>query len=133
MATSKPRITVTLDPAVYSTLQGLSDLQGCSMSSIVSDLLVLVDPVQRQVLETMRRALKLQGSARSDFVVQMEKAQAQAEAMAAPIFASLEGFASGTQPPHSNTGVTSLNPPTGEEPKKPRKARSRHLPAGAKQ
>ena len=48
MATTKPRITVTLDEGVYETLKGLSDLQGVSMSSIVSELLRTVDPVQRK-------------------------------------------------------------------------------------
>lgn len=132
MATAKPRITVTLDQEVYETLQGLSELQGVSMSSIVVDLLRLVDPVQRKVLDTMRRALALQGEARADLASQLEQAQAQAEAMTLPLFEALEGFGAATQPPHSNTGVTSPNPPAESDPKKPQDALSRASRRGSK-
>lgn len=132
MATAKPRITVTLDQEVYETLHGLSELQGVSMSSIVVDLLRLVDPVQRKVLDTMRRALALQGEARADLASQLEQAQAQAEAMTLPLFEALEGFAAGGQPPHSNTGVTSPNPPAESDHKKPQKALSRASRRGSK-
>jgi len=106
MATSKPRITITLDPSVHYTLRQLSELQGVSMSSIVSDLLVTVDPVQRRVVETMRFALSLQENARADFASQLERAQEQTAASALPLFELLGGCAPTTLPPHSNTGVT---------------------------
>lgn len=129
MATTKPRITVTLEQDVYDTLHGLSELQGVSMSSIVSELLTMVDPVQRKVLETMRRALALQGSARADFAAQLEQAQEQAEAMALPLFEALEGFAGGSVPPHSNTGVTHPNHQTEHVPEKAAKPRKSRAPA----
>lgn len=106
MATSKPRITVTIDPAVHETLRQLSELQGVSMSSIVSDLLVTIDPVQRRVVQSLRFALSLQKNARADFASQLEAAQEQAAASALPLFELLGGCAHPTQPPHSNTGVT---------------------------
>lgn len=109
MATAKPRITITLDQGVYDTLRGLSELQGVSMSSIVAELVTLIDPVQKQVLETMRKALALQGSAKADFVAQLEQAQAAADAAAAPLLGLLGAYFEGTQPPHSNTGVTHPN------------------------
>jgi hypothetical protein len=115
MATTKPRITVTLDEGVYETLKGLSELQGVSMSSIVSELLSTVDPVQRKVLQAMRHAFALQGSAREDFAAQLDRANDQAEAMALPLFEALDGFAEWSQPPHSNTGVTHPNPPTSSD------------------
>ena len=124
MATTKPRITVTLDEGVYATLKGLSDLQGVSMSSIVSELLRTVDPVQRKVLQAMRHALALQGSARADFAAQLDRASDEAEAIAMPLFEALEGFAEWSQPPHSNTGVTHPNPPTSSDEEKPFKPSS---------
>jgi len=125
MATAKPRITITLDQGVYDTLRGLSELQGVSMSSIVAELVTLIDPVQKQVLETMRRALALQGSAKADFVAQLEQAQVAADAAAAPLLGLLGAYFEGTQPPHSNTGVTHPNHQTEHAPKKPAKVRSR--------
>ncbi len=117
MATTKPRITVTLDEGVYETLRGLSDLQGVSMSSIVAELLRTVDPVQRKVLKAMRHALALQGSARADFAAQLDRANDEAEAIAMPLFEALEGFAEWSQPPHSNTGVTTQDKQAKRAPK----------------
>jgi len=129
MATTKPRITVTLDEGVYETLKGLSDLQGVSMSSIVSELLRTVDPVQRKVLKAMRHAIALQGSARTDFAAQLDRASDEAEAIAMPLFEALEGFAEWSQPPHSNTGVTTQNQQAECSPKNPAKPYKSSLPA----
>jgi len=125
MATTKPRITITLDQSVYDTLRGLSELQGVSMSSIVAELVTLIDPVQKQVLETMRRALALQGSAKADFVAQLEQAQVAADAAAAPLLGLLGAYFEGTQPPHSNTGVTHPNHQAEHVTKKTAKPRPR--------
>jgi len=108
MATTKPRITVTLDPAVHETLKGLAELQGVSMSSIVSDLLLTVEPVQRRVLNTLRHAFILQGNARTDFADQLERAQEKVASLALPLLESLDSLSGSSLPPHSNTGVTNF-------------------------
>lgn len=59
MPTKKPRLMVTLDPAVYETLARLAELQGCSRSRVVSDLLESIHPpLQRTValLDAAREA-----------------------------------------------------------------------------
>jgi hypothetical protein len=47
MATTKPRVNVTLDPASYRELEALADKHGCSLSeqvrSMVLDMLELLE------------------------------------------------------------------------------------------
>lgn len=50
MATTKPRITISLDPNVYATLRRMSELGGQPMAGIVSELLESVhEPLMRTV------------------------------------------------------------------------------------
>lgn len=51
MSTTKPRITITLEPKVYELLRRLSAVNGHSMSSIVTEFLeVAVPPMERMVV-----------------------------------------------------------------------------------
>lgn len=125
LATTKPRITITLEPEVYETLAGLAEVQGRPMSSIVSELLTMADPVQRKVLEALRNVSTLQAESKAAIASQLDHAQEQVEATMGPLLALLEGFASASQPPHSNTGVTTPNPPATPNQKNPAKRRSR--------
>jgi len=125
LATTKPRITITADQDVYDTLRELAELQGRSMSSLVSDLLTLSNPVQQRVLAALRHATSLQAEAQADLVDQLERAQGEAEAMIRPLLGLLEGFGAAAQPPHSNTGVTHPNHQTEHVTKKTAKPRPR--------
>lgn len=125
MATSKPRITVTLDDSVYQTLHALAALQGCSMSSIVSDLLLVVNPVQVQVLKSLQKVASLQGDLREGLVDDLCSAMVRAESAAMPLFEVLSSIQNEGQPPHSNTGVTFPDTPPAEQAKKPENQRSR--------
>jgi hypothetical protein len=50
MPTNKPRVMVTLDPAVYETLSRFAELQGSSRSRVVAELLESIHPpLQRTV------------------------------------------------------------------------------------
>lgn len=124
MATSKPRITLTMAPDLYALYRELAELQGRSMSAIIVDLLDATSPVQQQVLEALRRALSVQEEGRADMLASLEKAQSKAEAMLSPTMAIFDEFLTGL-PPHSNTGVTTPNPPTPPNQKNPAKRRSR--------
>lgn len=104
MATSKPRITVTLEPEVYDTLRSLAEVQGRSMSSIVSEFLTLAHPVQMKVLNAIRGVLSLQKQSAEDLVHQLEKGHQDAEAALVPLLKLLDQI--GGLPPPSNTGVT---------------------------
>jgi len=113
-----------MEPELYALYRDLAGLQGRSMSAIIVDLLDATSPVQQQVLEALRRVLSVQEEGRSEMLASLEKAQAKAEeavSVSQLIFADfLE-----SQPPHSNTGVTTPNPPTPPNQKNPAKRRSR--------
>ncbi len=124
MATQKPRITVTLDQDVYDTIRGLSEVQGVTMSGLVSEFLTMVNPVQQRVLRACQKAQALNAESKVSMVSSLESGEAQLTEMLGPLLALMDQFADG-QPPHSNTGVTTSNPPTPPNQKNPSKRRSR--------
>lgn len=124
MATTKPRITVTLDQDVYETIRGLSEAQGCTMSGLVSELLTMVNPVQQRVLRAVRKAQALSAESKAGMVANMEQAELQMSELVTPLLALLDAVSEG-QPPHSNTGVTHPNPPTRSNGETPTKAKPR--------
>lgn len=120
MATTKPRITVTLEADVYETVKGMAEAQGCSMSAVVSELLTAVNPTQKRVLKAVRRAAaSLTAKQREETVQQLERAEQQISLALEPLTGLLDEVGAAPQPPHSNTGVTTPNPPTRTDPKKP--------------
>lgn len=58
MATTKPRITITLEPNQYAVLERLSGLQKQSMSGIVTDLLSEVTPMLEKAADAMEAAMR---------------------------------------------------------------------------
>lgn len=124
MATTKPRITVTLPQEVYETIKGLSEAQGCSMSALISDFLEMVNPVQQRVLKAVRKAQILDAESKVGLVASLEQGEAQLTQMLAPMMDILDQLVE-AQPPHSNTGVTTPNPPTTPTIKNPEKGRPR--------
>ncbi|MBM2637971.1 MULTISPECIES: hypothetical protein [Gammaproteobacteria] len=124
MATQKPRITITLEQDVYDTIKGLSEAQGCTMSGLVSEFLTMVNPVQQRVLQAVKKARALSVESKADMVASLEAGEAQLTQMIGPLLALMDQIAEG-QPPHSNTGVTTPNPPTPPNQKNPAKRRSR--------
>ena len=127
MATTKPRITLTMDQELYSLYRDLAEAQGRSMSAIIVDLLDATAPVQQQVLQALRRALSVQEEGRADMLASLEKAQATAEGMLSPAMGIFDEFLS-SLPPHSNTGVTPPYPPTPPTQEIPAKRHSRAVP-----
>lgn len=118
MATSKPRITVTLGQDVYDTIKGLSEAQGCTMSGLISDFLSMVNPVQQRVLRAVKKAQALDVESKAGMVASLEASEAQLTEMLGPLLALMDQVAEG-QPPHSNTGVTHSNPPVATDKEKP--------------
>lgn len=124
MATQKPRITVTLDQDVYDTIRGLSDVQGVTMSGLVSEFLTMVNPIQQRVLRACQKAQALNAESKASMVSSLESGEAQLTEMLGPLLALMDQLAD-EQPPHSNTGVTNAKDTTQGENKTPRKARPR--------
>jgi len=116
MATSKPRITVTLEPDVYETIRGLAEAQGCTMSGLVSEFLSMVHPVQQRVLRAVRKAQALSVESKAGMVSSLEQAEAQMTETLGPLLALMDRIAEG-QPPHSNTGVTTQDKQAKRAPK----------------
>jgi len=109
---------------LHALYRDLADIQGRSMSAIIVDLLDATAPVQKQVLQALRHALSVQEEGRADMLASLEKAQEKAESMFAPAMGIFDEFLT-SLPPHSNTGVTTPNPPTPPNQKNPAKRRSR--------
>lgn len=124
MATQKPRITITLNQDVYDTIRGLSDVQGVTMSGLVSEFLTMVNPIQQRVLRACKKVQVLNAESKASMVSSLELGEAQLTEMLGPLLALMDQLAEG-QPPHSNTGVTNSNDTTQGENKTPRKARPR--------
>lgn len=143
MATDKPRITITLDPHVYEVLTTLSQLQGSPKARIVSELLESVVPVFERTCYVLQLAQKAQSGVNQDIRESLERSEAKIQAMMNDAMGQFDIFAESltdpytgadeserkagraappesgsatTQPPHSNTGVT-----TGDKPKTPNK------------
>jgi len=85
MATTKPRVSVTLDPEMYAALRELADMNGESMSAVIGGLLEVVAPTVLRVVEAGRQfqalSAEMQDQARSSF--------ARAEQTIAPVVADL--------------------------------------------
>lgn len=124
MATQKPRITITLDQDVYDTIRGLSDVQGVTMSGLVSEFLTMVNPIQQRVLRACQKAQALNTESKANMVSSLEASEAQLTEMLGPLLAMMDQLAEG-QPPHGNTGVTNSTDGTKNEKKTASKARSR--------
>lgn len=128
MATSKPRITITLEPHRHVVLKRLAALQGVSMSYLVADLVETVAEPLERVLAVMEAAKKAPGevkqglraavaAAERDFMPAAEHAMEHFNEFLAA--AKSAGGATGDarsaapgvptvpQPPFSNTGVRS--------------------------
>lgn len=87
MATTKPRITVTLSPQVYQMLRVISSAGGQTMSAIVSDLLDVHSPVLERMAVTMQRMKQLNDEKKA----QVHKALDEAEATFAPVLSTALG------------------------------------------
>jgi hypothetical protein len=77
MPTKNPRITVTLEPQVYDTLTRLSDLQGTSMSAIVSEFLGITMPAMQRMLVAFQYAKDAPQAAREGLRQAIDKAEAR--------------------------------------------------------
>lgn len=82
MATTKPRITITLEPEQHEILRRLADLQGTSMSKIVTDFLGEVTPVLLNVADTLEAAQRASLEARAKFVRTAEIAEEELRPLA---------------------------------------------------
>jgi len=75
MATTRPRITVTLTDETHSLLKDLSSLSGKSMSFLISDLVEGIIPQLSRTVEVMRAAKEAPEGIKQKILEQYEQAE----------------------------------------------------------
>lgn len=129
MATTKPRITVTLTKRQHDVLKVISECGGNSMSAFIQEMLELSLPTLERMAATFQKLKASQDIERARVVEALDEAQSALEpiAMAAvgqfdlflgkveaaaddgrvlPHAAALASVGGATQPPLANRGVT---------------------------
>jgi len=79
MATTKPRITVTLSQRQHDVLRSISDNSGQSMSTFVNELLEQSLPVLERMAETFRKIKAAQDEQKKRIFEELDQAQAEVE------------------------------------------------------
>ena len=79
MATTKPRITVTLKPSTHATLRRMSELTKNSQSAIVGELLTSAEPVFDRMVRIMEAAVRAKEGAQGTVLKGLEQAHAVME------------------------------------------------------
>lgn len=127
MATSKPRITISLTPEQYAIVRRLSVLQEVPMSRIITDFFGEVAPILANVADTLEAAQRASSDARAKFVRTAEVANDELQPLAEFAKNQFDMFAgelerlnrSVSDPRPVITGVTEVN---GESVKERRRA-----------
>ncbi len=68
MATTKPRIQVTLKPSQYDLLKRLAKVQKRPMSAVLSELFDEIEPVYERMATVLEAAMRAQASAKKGMV-----------------------------------------------------------------
>ena len=77
MSTSKPRITVTLEPHAHEVLSRLSAAGGDSMSSLVAQFVTVALPSLERLVVVLERARTAPEEARAGLAAAIERAERQ--------------------------------------------------------
>lgn len=79
MATTKPRITVTLNQRCYDIIKSISESSGKPMSGFVSEMLEAASPTLERMAVTFQKIKHAQDSERSKFIDSIDDAQSALE------------------------------------------------------
>ncbi len=149
MATTKPRLTITLEPHTHLVISTLAELQGHSKSKVITDLLDAVVPVRERTARVIQMAQTAQTTVTDDMRKSLEESEQKlsvllndamgemgmleqlvsADESSAKVGADTgaESRSDLSQPPYSNRGVRSKPTPKPDQktkPKKPAKSKS---------
>ena len=146
MATTKPRLTITLDPHTYLVLSTLANLQGESRSKIITDLLDSVVPVLERTARIIQIAKTAETTVTDDMRNAFTASEKKLEKMMNDAMGELDIFddmipgseddsgakssnrdgdkeaSDHSQPPYSNRGVRSKPTPKSDQKTKPKKS-----------
>lgn len=92
MATTKPRLAITLEPEQYQVLQRLASVQGGSMSRIVAEMLTEMLPMLVKVTEAMEAAQKAQEGMKATIRTAAEQAERDMQPLVATAIAQFDHF-----------------------------------------
>lgn len=79
MATTKPRITVTLTQRQHDVLRVISDCGGQPMSAFISDMLEQALPVLERMAESFRKIKAAQDEQKKRLIADLDQAHAEVE------------------------------------------------------
>ena len=118
MPTQKPRVTLTLEPAVNETFRVFAEAQGTRPSKVIAELLAEVEPSIRKTLALLLAAKDAPKEVISDLVRSFDDAARGVEALADNAYSKLDNaeFQLGlglSQPPYINKGVRSSSSQSG--------------------
>lgn len=94
MATTKPRITVTLSQRQHDVLRVISECGGSSMSSFVSEILEQSLPVLERMAESFRKIKAAQEEQKKRIVEELDQAQAEVEPVLEQVLGQFDLFMS---------------------------------------
>lgn len=114
MATTKPRVTITLEPHVAETFRVFAEAQGTRSSKVISELLTEVEPSIRKTLAILLAAKDAPKEVLNDLRKSFDDVAKGVEALADNAYSQLDDVESQlglslSQPPYINKGVRSPN------------------------
>lgn len=116
MATTKPRITITLSDRQYQLIKAITESSGHSMSGMIVDLLESAEPILEKMAVTFQKMKQATDLQRSHLAKSMDEAQAALEPLALAgldqfdlFLGKIESVSTGAD---SATGAARLSPST---------------------
>jgi len=107
MATTKPRVSVTLDPEMYAQLRDLARLNGESLSAVIGGLLHAVAPTVYRAVEVGRQFQRLSEGMQAQIRAQFTDAEIEIgpalQALTEKAFAALAAVDEAEQDPRPVT------------------------------
>ena len=79
MATTKPRITITLNDKSYAVLKAISECSGQPMSTFVTEMLDSARPTLERMAATFQKIKRAQDAERARFLERVDDAQSAIE------------------------------------------------------
>ena len=92
MATTKPRITITLNHRQYEVLKAISDCSNQPMSAFISELLDESLPVLERMAESFRKIKAAQDEQKKRIADELEQAQAGVEPILEQVLGQFDLF-----------------------------------------
>ena len=92
MATTKPRITITLNHRQYEVLKAISDCSNQPMSAFISELLEESLPVLERMAESFRKIKAAQDEQKKRIADELEQAQAGVEPILEQVLGQFDLF-----------------------------------------